>query len=73
MTPTEYWDRRAALAEELRELRQQRRMVQEIFRNAKNADLAQAGNKWWQAMFEHDATLSREILDLDAAFYGGTV
>jgi hypothetical protein len=48
-------------------------MVLEIFRNARSADLAQAGNAWWQAMFEHDAALSRRILDLDAAFYGGTV
>jgi ribosomal protein L19E len=73
VTPTEYWAERSRLSNELRSLREERRMVRAIFHQAQDPYLQAKGNQWRLAMYEKDAAICRKILDLDSAYYGGTV
>jgi hypothetical protein len=64
----EYWTERAKLGEALRNLRWERRAIQDIFRHTKDPTLLVLGLTWVRAIVARDVVLCRQIKELDLRY-----
>lgn len=65
MTQDEYLSKRSAAGERLRGVREERRMIRDMFRGTRDPDLIREYVDWCESLVAEDIRISRLIIQLD--------